>query len=73
MKPSEARNLSPDEIASEVAKRRKELLELRIQASVGQASNPKRIGVAKREIARLLTIAGQKAAQQAGKPQGGPS
>ncbi|ADI14173.1 50S ribosomal protein L29 [Truepera radiovictrix] len=60
MKPSEVRNLSLDEIRSEIDKRRKELLELRFQASVGQATNPKRIGAAKREIARLLTIATEK-------------
>jgi large subunit ribosomal protein L29 len=60
MKPSEVRNLSPDELRSEIDKRRKELLELRFQASVGQATNPKRISAAKREIARLLTIATEK-------------
>ena len=56
MKPNEARNLSVEEIAAEVDKRREELLDLRFQATVGQASNPKRIRTAKREIARLLTI-----------------
>ena len=57
MKPNEARNLSVEEIAAEVNKRREELLDLRFQATVGQASNPKRIRTAKREIARLMTIA----------------
>ncbi len=56
MKPNEVRNLSVEEIASEIDKRREELLDLRFQATVGQASNPKRIRTAKREIARLLTI-----------------
>ena len=56
MKPNEVRNLSVEEIASEIEKRREELLDLRFQATVGQASNPKRIRTAKREIARLLTI-----------------
>lgn len=60
MKPNEIRNLSPDEIQDEVSKRREELLDLRFQASVGQASNPRRIRTAKREIARLLTIAHEK-------------
>jgi large subunit ribosomal protein L29 len=62
MKPNEVRNLTLDEIEAEVNKRREELLDLRIQASVGQASNPKRIRTAKREIARLLTIAREKRA-----------
>ncbi len=60
MKSSEVRNLSAAELVSEVDKRRKELLELRIQASVGQATNPRRIRTAKREIARLLTVATEK-------------
>ena len=60
MKPSELRNMSVSELGTEVDKRRKELLELRIQASVGQATNPRRIRTAKREIAQLLTIAAEK-------------
>ena len=60
MKPSDVRNLSAAELSSEVDKRRKELLDLRIQASVGQATNPRRIRTAKREIAQLLTIAAEK-------------
>ena len=57
MKPNEIRNLDHDEIMEEVDKRREELLDLRFQTAVGQASNPRRIRTAKREIARLLTIA----------------
>ncbi len=60
MKPNELRKLSAAELGGEVDKRRKELLELRIQASVGQATNPRRIRAAKREIAQLLTIAAEK-------------
>ena len=60
MKPNELRKLSAIELGTEVDKRRKELLELRIQASVGQATNPRRIRTAKREIAQLLTIAAEK-------------
>ena len=61
MKSSEARRLSGEEIAAEVEKRRQELLDLRIQSAIGQTSNPRRIRAAKREIARLLTIAREKA------------
>ena len=63
MKPNEIRNLAPDEIQAEVEKRREELLDLRFQAAVGQASNPRRIRTAKREIAQLLTIAKEKEAR----------
>ena len=61
MKPNEIRQLTRDEIHLEVDKLRQELLDLRIQAAVGHASNPRRIRTAKREIARLLTIADEKA------------
>ena len=60
MKPNEARNLNAEENKEAVAERREELLDLRFQAAVGQASNPRRIRQAKREIARLMTIAGEK-------------
>lgn len=60
MKSSELRKLNASELAGEVDKRRKELLDLRFQASVGQATNPRRIRTAKREIAQLLTIAAEK-------------
>lgn len=62
MRPNEIRDLGVAEIRDEIAKRRVELLDLRIQTAVGQASNPKRIRTAKREIARLLTIAREKEA-----------
>jgi large subunit ribosomal protein L29 len=60
MKPNEIRNLTAEEIEVEVAQRREELLDLRFQAAVGQATNPRRIRAAKREIARLLTVAREK-------------
>jgi len=60
MKPNEIRNLTAEEIEAEVDSRREELLDLRFQAAVGQASNPRRIREAKREIARLLTVAAEK-------------
>lgn len=63
MKPNEVRNLAPDEIREAIEKRREELLDLRFQAAVGQASNPRRIRTAKREIARLQTIAKEKEGQ----------
>ena len=60
MKPNEARNLNTEENKEAVAERREELLDLRFQAAVGQASNPRRIRAAKREIARLLTVSLEK-------------
>ena len=62
MKPNEMRNLSPDEIVKEIADRRQKILDLRFTSKVGQMSNVKEIRSKKREIARLLTIANEKAA-----------
>ena len=60
MRPNEVRDLTLDEIHAEVAKRRKDLLDLRVQATVGQVPNTKIVRTKKREIARLLTIAHEK-------------
>jgi large subunit ribosomal protein L29 len=60
MKPNEARNLNEQEIKEAVDERREELMNLRFQTAVGQATNPRRIRAAKREIARLLTVAREK-------------
>jgi len=60
MKPNEIRNLTVEEITAEVDKRREEILDLRIQSAVGQSSNPRRIRSARREIARLMTVANEK-------------
>jgi large subunit ribosomal protein L29 len=60
MKSNEIRNLSQEEIAAEVSKRREELFDLRLQSTVGQVPDTKLIRRKKREIARLLTIAGEK-------------
>jgi large subunit ribosomal protein L29 len=59
MKSNEIRNLSPDDIAKEVADRRQKILDLRFTSKVGQMSNVKEINAKKREIARLLTIANE--------------
>jgi len=64
MKPNEVRNLTMDEIDEEIDKRRRELRELRFQAVVGQASNPRRIRMARREIARFMTIAREMARER---------
>ncbi len=60
MTPNEIRSMTIDEIRQEIDERRETLLDLRFQASVGQASNPRLIRRHKREIARLLTVANEK-------------
>ena len=61
MKPNEIRNMTEAEIETEVASRRRKLQELRFTAAIGQNSDVREIRTKKREIARLLTIAHEKA------------
>lgn len=60
MKPNEVRNLSPEEISSEITKLRQSIRELRFTAKISQISNVKEISKKKRLVARLLTIAKEK-------------
>jgi large subunit ribosomal protein L29 len=55
MKPAEIRELADTEIAEKLKERRTELFNLRFQLATGQLDNPHRIGVVKKDIARLHT------------------
>jgi large subunit ribosomal protein L29 len=56
MKASQIRELTLDEIEEKLLDTRKELFNLRVQDSVGQAEQPLRIRQLRREVARILTI-----------------
>lgn len=60
MKATEIRDLSADEITQKVADLKEALFNLRFQHEVGQLENPKKIGEAKKDIARLKTILNEK-------------
>jgi large subunit ribosomal protein L29 len=55
MKPAEIRELADTEIAEKLKERRTELFNLRFQLATGQLDNPHRIGLVKKDIARLHT------------------
>ena len=48
--------MTNDELLERLADTRKELFNLRFQSATGALENPARLRLAKREIARLLTI-----------------
>jgi large subunit ribosomal protein L29 len=48
--------MSDDELESKLAERRQELFNLRFQSATGALENPARLKLAKREIARILTV-----------------
>lgn len=59
MKLKEIKNLGAAELRSREAELRKEVFNLRIQKQVGQVENPLRARTARRELARVLTVAKQ--------------
>lgn len=56
MKARQLRDLSDEELARRLAETRQELFNLRFQAATGALENTARLRLAKREIARILTI-----------------
>lgn len=53
--------MAQSELEEKLAESRKELFNLRFQKATGQLDNTARIGLAKKEIARLLTVLRQRA------------
>ena len=60
-KPNELRKLSPAELQKRVVDSKKELMELRFQASIGQLEKNHVVAQTRREIARMMTVLGEKA------------
>ncbi len=56
MKPKQIREMSGDERQQKLRELREELFKLRFQAVSGQLEKSARIGLLKRDIARVLTI-----------------
>jgi large subunit ribosomal protein L29 len=48
--------MSDAELLEKLAERRQELFNLRFQSATGALENPARLKLAKREIARILTV-----------------
>ena len=55
-KAQELRDLTDDELTTRLAETRQELFNLRFQAATGALENTARLRLAKREIARILTV-----------------
>ena len=56
MEARELRTKSPDELADELVKLRKEQFALRMQRATGQAPKPDQFGKVRRNIARVKTV-----------------
>jgi len=60
MKASEAHNLKDGELVAKLIDAKKEAFNLRFRHATGELENTARLGQAKRDIARLLTVARQR-------------
>jgi len=56
----ELRELSDDDLGRQLAERREELFNLRFQDATGALENTARLRQTKREIARILTLQGER-------------
>ena len=61
MKTRELRELTVEDLERKLSETRQELFNLRFQSATGALENPARIRLAKREIARVLTVLNEKA------------
>jgi large subunit ribosomal protein L29 len=57
------RDLTDDELEHQLAERRRELFNLRFQSATGAIENTARLKLAKREIARILTVRTEREAE----------
>jgi large subunit ribosomal protein L29 len=57
MKASEVHNLKDDELLERIRQAQDEQFGLRLQHATGELENTARIGMLKRDVARLLTVA----------------
>jgi large subunit ribosomal protein L29 len=56
MRAKQIRDMTNEELERALADRRQELFNLRFQSATGALENPARLKLAKRELARILTV-----------------
>jgi len=56
LRASQLRNLNEEDLEERLAEARQELFNLRFQSATGALENTTRLRLAKREIARILTV-----------------
>jgi large subunit ribosomal protein L29 len=62
MKARQLRDLTDEELDQKLAETRQELFNLRFQSATGALENSARVRLAKREIARILTVKNERTA-----------
>lgn len=66
LKANELRDLTDDELIDKLAETRKQLFNLRFQHATGQLDNPRKLRLVRQDIARIMTIQGERSQGQAG-------
>lgn len=67
MKAKDIRNQTDEELAASLKDTRKHLFDLRFQSATDRLETPSEISKARRDIARILTIQGERARKAAAK------
>ena len=66
MSATELRDKTPDQLREELVNLKKEQFNLRFQAATGALENPARMKLVRRDVARVMTVLNEKAADAAG-------
>jgi large subunit ribosomal protein L29 len=61
-RPSELRQLNDDELPQRLSESKEELFNLRFQLAMGKQDNSARMGKVRRDVARALTVQGERKA-----------
>ena len=64
MKAAQVHGMTSDQLSDELVKLKKEQFNLRFQRATGQLENTSRLREARRDIARIKTVAAQKRAKE---------
>ncbi|WP_102226364.1 50S ribosomal protein L29 [Acidimangrovimonas sediminis] len=67
MNAQELANKTPDQLRDQLTALKKEAFNLRFQQATGQLENTARMRVVRRDVARVMTVLNQKAAEAAAK------
>lgn len=67
MKPTEVRDMTPDQLDDALERLRRERLNLRFQQATGQLENVARVRALRRDIARIETVRRQREIAKANK------
>lgn len=62
MRPTEFRNMSPEELETKEKDLREEIFRLRLRGATGQIENKMKARMVRRDLARVLTIKQQRSA-----------